>query len=450
MRDPVPSRTGLPLPLIVAAAALVLLTAVCFGLIAYCSATPAWNMHPYNISGLDEYFPDLLLFQRRFDFFHTRQFFTYTGATPFMYPAPDAVVYKVFYTLAGSEAVPCFITCAVLVYVVTGAAFVRSLARRGVPLVSAALLTLAVLLCSYPVWFEIKQANLEIAVWVLIAAGLASFLSNRGYLAAVCFCLAGSMKLYPVIFLGLLLQRRQWKQAAAGLGVFLVATVASVWLLCPDLLYCWHGIAHGVDQFHDLYILRLRIETTFDHSLFVLFKYHMRPVLEPWRVTQVLNRYMIVVGVLGVVLFFVRIRLLPVLNQILALTIASILLPPTSFEYTLQHMLVPFALFALLLVDATRKRVTLPAWRAFLLCFVILLAPIPELIHNTLRLDGRVKALTLLALFLLSVAVPLQLPGKGESTNQETPEDFIAPWEYAEPSTLPGGARRLAGQPASW
>ena len=65
--------------------------------------------------------------------------------------------------------------------------------------------------------------------------------------------------------------------------------------------------------------------------------------------------YVITAGVLGVAAYFMRIRRLPMLNQMLALTVCAVLLPPLSMDYTLLHLLIPFGLlcvYAVLNPDA--------------------------------------------------------------------------------------------------
>ena len=104
----------------------------------------------------------------------------------------------------------------------------------------------AVLLCSYPLWFAAKQANMEIVIWVFLAAGLACLLKGRGYSAAGCFGIAASMKIYPIIYLGLLLVRRQYREVIFGAVTAAVVTLASLWAVYPNLLVSSRRISAGV------------------------------------------------------------------------------------------------------------------------------------------------------------------------------------------------------------
>ncbi len=386
--------------------ALLALANICAVLV--CGAIPALDHPPYNSVWLQEYYPDLLLFKSRFQFFHSQTFFTYTGSTPFMYPAPNAVLYEVFYQLFGRHPVISFLLLGVASYTVAGCLFAKALIRHRVSPLLAAGFTVVVLLCCYPIGFELKQANIELAIWVLTAGGIAFFVAGKNYSAATCFAIAASMKIYPVIFFGLLLRRGKYKQIAFGAVAIVLITVVSLWLVCPSIPVASRGISSGLELFRTSYMLHVRLESGVDHSLFGLIKSLWRPTPDTAQLAIALRIYLASVALLGVGLFFFRIWHLPLVNQVLCLVIASILLPPTSFEYTLQHLLIPFAMFVFyLLADA--------AWRhqqrlilAYLTCFVIVLGAIPQIIHHNRRWEGPVKAVVLLVLFILALAKPVR------------------------------------------
>ena len=430
MRKASVAKIALPWNLNFFAMALLFLAALCFFVVLFCRTEPSLNVDPFNLPWFGEYYPDLLKLKPRFAFFHSREFFTVPGAT-YLYPAPNAVIYKLFFLVSGSHPIKWFFGLCLSAYAFAGALYSRALMRRGVPLPEGAAFTIFTLLCCYPIWFELKQANIEIVTWILISSGIALFVSGRSYGAAICFCLAGSMKVYPLIFLGLLLERKQGRQILAGLATFGLVTLVSTWLLCPDFTYSWRRVQTGVDLFREQYMLRYRYETAMDHSLFATAKSFWHPLPAAPTLAPVLTAYVALSAMAGIVLWFTRIRRQPVFNQILALTIASILLPPTSFVYTLQHLLAPLALFTLLLVDAARLGIRLPQSKAYLTGFLLLLAPIPEFINRGARLDGRMKSLLLLFLFVLSLLKSVSLGTPTNSTETSTG----GWWEFS--STVP-------------
>ncbi len=384
---------------------LIALMLTCFILNLLCG-TFLHLYEPYATPLFTEYFPDFVLLKPRFQHFHTPEFFTFPGVTPFMYPAPVAVVYEMFY-LVPAHPLRTFLLFGLAAFVAAGILFGRLLRQRGVRPVDAFIFPFVVLLCSYPFWFAGKQANMEIVIWVIVAAGLALFLNGRGYSAATCFGFAASMKIYPIIYLGLLLVRRQYRQVIVGVLTATLATVASLWAVYPRLLVSSQRISAGVEQFRFLYMLHVRPEIGADHSLFAVFKLALPTLPPPRDLGKILSIYLAVAAIGGLVLFVFRIRKLPVLNQVLCLVIASILFPPTSFEYTLLHLFDPFAMYVLLIVTYRREGRRVPGLKFLLPCFAVLLGFIPELIRHHVSFGGQVKSVLLLALFVYALFQPL-------------------------------------------
>jgi len=113
----------------------------------------------------------------------------------------------------------------------------RSLVRRGLAPRSTIKFLLATYFLSFPFWFEVHQANLEFVVWIVIIVGLWAFWTDRSYLAAAMFGVAISMKIFPFMYLGLLVARKEFRQAVFALFVTGATTITSLWLVCPDIRY---------------------------------------------------------------------------------------------------------------------------------------------------------------------------------------------------------------------
>ncbi len=390
------------------AALLTGLMSICF--FVEIIARRIYQLHyaPYWEPLFEEYFPDFVAFRGRFQFFHSDHFFHYSSNLPFMYPAPVAVVYKAFYLLP-AHSLFTFLFLGASAFLLASLWLTRHLLKRGVPIGDALAFPLIVILCSYPVWFALKQANMEIVIWAIVATGLELFLRGKGYSAAACFGVAAAMKVFPFVYLGLFLSRKQFKQIGLAFLVLVATTLVSLWLVDPDVHSSWTNISTGLNLFRFLYMLHIRPEIGADHSLFALIKLLIRPVPTTARLDHLLPIYLATAALAGTALFFSRIIRLPLLNQILCLTVASILLPPTSFEYTLLHLLLPFALFVLLAIDASRTGEISMVLKVVLGCFGILLAFIPELIHHGLSFGGQVKCLVLLVLFAIALWRPFDL-----------------------------------------
>jgi len=384
------------------------------GLTLLCAAVELWCSrvlhlaYPYTwpLMPRDDPFLDFALYEDRFALFHSRAFFTYTGPD-YYYPAPMAVAHQLFFSFPDSTDVYLiFLAAAFLV----GLFLVgKSLVGRGVALRSVAPFLLAVAACSYPFWFDFEQANVEWIVCVLVVAGIWTFLRGRGYSAAVCFGLAGSMKIYPFLFVALLISRRQYRQAAAAAGVCAMSTIVSLWLVCPDMAVSWRGTQDGLTKFKQWYMLRFE-QVGFDHSLFAIFKAawlaHSSTLLSEKTLAVMLGLYVSAMAFAGIILYFDRIRRLPIVNQVICLSVLSILLPPVSYDYTLLHMYAPWALLVFLAVEAKERRVA--GLGGALVCFAILFAPETEFIYRQRSFGGQIKAVTLIA--LLAIALRRRFP----------------------------------------
>jgi hypothetical protein len=354
-------------------------------------------------------FPDLMYFYPRFRYLHTELFFTSTDVFPFMYPASAVVPYVFFYAFA-PHIVAAYLSFALGSLITAAALFARALSQRGIKLIVAVGLITSGLVCCYPVWFALSQANLEIVVWVVITSGIALFLAGRGYGAAVCFALAACLKIYPALFLVLLLLRRQHRQVAVGVVAGISFSIGALLFVGPTFAEASNGIKHGLNLFKVLYMLRVRNETGLDHSLFALFK---RIVWQHQTTSQraavELKLYLILMSLLTLGLLVRRVWRQPVINQIVFCTIVCVLFPPTSFEYTLLEILTVFGLLTLLAVDAQLAGQRIPGLTAILFCCAATLTFLPELIHHETEFGGQIKCLLLIALLILTLRYPLQI-----------------------------------------
>jgi hypothetical protein len=118
--------------------------------------------------------------------------------------------------------------------------------------------------------------------------------------------------------------------------------------------------------------------------------------------------YLAVAAVSGVALYFLRIRHLPIINQVLCLCIASILLPPVSYEYTLLHLYVAFGLLALFAQKMWSARVQIPGISAAMCCLAILVSPLSEVIYHMERFGGQIKAIVLVVLMIIALKYPFE------------------------------------------
>jgi len=315
-----------------------------------------YKLHfPYGIGMLygDSLWGDLLVFRPGFLHFRTPQFWD-SFEYPFTYPAPLAVVLGLLFRFAH----PVRIYLAIELAAIAAGAwwFVRQLTARHIAPATAWAFTLTCLAMTWPLLFLIDTANAEGFVAILLACGVFAVLRRRWWLGASLIGIAGSMKIFPLVLLGLLLAQRRYKECAAALALAAAITIASLAILGPSILEAQRHIDVGLALIKHMYLFTMKPDAAaLDHSLWVAVRYaavYIDRLLHPGapRTATVLavslRLYLVTSALAGTALYFAKIRKIPLLNMLLALTICAVLLPPLSLEYTLVHLLLPFAVWA--------------------------------------------------------------------------------------------------------
>lgn len=362
--------------------------------------------YPYTFPTLPfDNFDDFVCFDERLKHFHSPEFFSPALGTPFAYPAPMALVYRAFY-LPHHHHLSIFLLITAACVLSLAGILGRAMMRRGVSPRTTWLFLLSTLCVSYPLWFEFLLGNLEICCFLVVAAGMIAFIRERFYLASCIFAVAASLKIFPFVYLALLLSKKKYRELAFGVAVAVALNIFSLWALCPPITVAYRGLEAGFNSFRIHYALAFRpMETGFDHSLFGFIKrvaalfhvYAMPP--------HVLTDYLVATSVFGLALYFVRIRKLPFLNQALCLCVVSILLPPTSHDYTLLHLYVPWGLMVLYAIDRWKAGQSVEGLKWVFVCFAILVSAESELIFHW-GFSGQVKAIALAVLLVIALRKP--------------------------------------------
>ena len=355
------------------------------------------------------HFIDLVCFISRFQHVHRLDFFSEATSfgQRFMYPAPVALLYESFYA-SGWHLVRLFFLGTMIPVLALGVILGREMVRRGIGPGTTLLFLSSAAFFSYPFWFEYLLGNMEICIFLIVAFGIVAFLRQHFVLAATLIGVAASMKIFPFVYFALFLSRRKYKELALGVFAAAVTTLASLWLVCPSLPIAYRGVRSGLAAFQRLYILQfLPVETGFDHSIFgfikLIFFHFYRATTIP---SHLLTGYLAFASVTGLALYFFRIRFLPLLNQVLCLSIASILLPPTSHDYTLLHLYVPWGLMVLFAIDQARANRSMDRLMSVFICFAILMSAESELIYEMKGHSGQLKAIVLVVLLYIGLKYP--------------------------------------------
>ena len=385
-------------------------TGGCLAAELFCRFILHWGFpYTYPFVPFGAIFCDFHDYCSKFFLFHSRAFYGY-GAI-LTYPAPTVAVFKIFLPYSTLQqhyrvATLSFIAFLVLSSLVMLGFFYRALVARGLSRRSAALYCGGVYLLSFPMWFEFHQGNIEVIVWIILSIGIWAHWTSRSWLASVCFGTAAAMKLFPAILLGLLLAKKQYRQLALALVVAGAVTLAGLWLVCPDIAFSWHQTNAAILFMRDNQMLT-PARSNFNHTLWTLLRTFLPPTISPAHLGRLLKIYMASAAIAGGALYFLRIVRLTVVNQILCLSIASILFPPISHDYTLIHLYAPFALITFVALQQGDRPSR--AFQVALALFAFVLSFQQEFIVHGTRLGGVMRAVALLALFILSVTCPFEL-----------------------------------------
>lgn len=325
----------------------------------------------------------------------------------FPYPLPSLYFYLLFIRLFPHPTLA-FLLFALSTFVTVTLTFWVYLYRRTRASNLALSAVWITLLLGFPAQFMLDRANIEVSLWLLIAAGLTSFVQRRNYLAAFFFAVAACMKLYPAIFFLLFIPRRQYKAASLGACLTAIFTLAAFAATGPSIPAAFHDMSGGAEYFHVLIMTAHYGILRFDHSVFglekqILFRWllHTNPALwnSPVLTPKSLRVYSILAPLVFAAIYLFRLRRLPLLNQFCTLTLCALTLPYVSNDYTLIHL---YLVFAVLLtyfikeadsIDFGFWKLRLPFAMA---CFAIIFAPLAMLAGHLYM--GQIRCLLLLAL----------------------------------------------------
>lgn len=365
--------------------------------------------HPYGVTLFWDGFvgSDFSVFGERSQHFGTPGYwdeFQY----PFTYPAPVAMVFAILFHLP--YPLKAYWLICVLGLLEWASWLARGLTLCGVAGKQAAVFVVLVVVASWPVVLLLNTANIEGLLAIVLAVGVYAVLRDRFWLGATLIGLATAMKLYPFILLALLISRRRYREFAWGIAVAATTTLASLAAVGPSILGAQRHIADGLRFINEAFILSTQPDAlNYSHSLFSVLKFALAlgartlgTHVSDGLLNDALRIYMVASAVAGIALYFSVIRKLPMLNQLLALMVCAVLLPPLSADYTLVELLLPFGLLCLFAVESQRSDLS-----AIFGCFVVLFGWETFLtLHYAFDRPARCVALVVLLILVLRSPMP--------------------------------------------
>ena len=380
---------------------------------------PTRSRYPMLLPFLDDGNPffDFWIFNYRFTHLHTPRFFA-PSEFHFSYFAAGVPLYSAFYQYGIEVALDLYFALCSGTMVVAAVLFGRALVQAGLRVRCAVLLMVVSLVCAFPAIFAFERGNLELLLAAGVTCGVWAFCTGRRAckagprtlgagpraLAAVTWGVFGAVKLYPLLLAGLFLARLRW----IGYLLLTLATAAVVTLLSlvwigPSFAMARAGLQNGTAQFLADYTLALRA-TEWDHSLFAVVKVYA--VDHGYALAPLLMPYFLIAGVTMLLVYCLRLRRLPLANQIVALSVCMVLLPPTSFEYTLTEMYGAWGVLVWLAVRSAAESREVAGLRAALGLLAVLFSPLRLVMWHGVSYGGQLQCVLLVALLGIALRQP--------------------------------------------
>ena len=361
-----------------------------------------------------------------------------SGAYP--YPVPSIYAY-LFFLRSFSRPLVAYLIFALLSFLIPTCLLSLHVKRTGAGWLPQIALWIT-LFFGFPLMFLLDRGNIEAVLWVFVLIGIVAYTRNRLFASVISWAIAAAMKITPGLFLVLFLARRKYwtfTLALAATATFSVLALASVG---PTIRQAALDSSKSAPLLRNDYILR-RFYTNFDESIFGATKqivslydyvhrtnYRRFPQILPG-MENALRVYSLLAPIGALLLYWFRLRHLPLLNQFIAYVVLSILLPQVSYEYKLVYVYLVWGVFLMfLLTDVVTDRVKIPARaiRVILLSCAVIFVPLTylELTNkrgNSFGVGGQVKMVFLILILLTVLRTPmpsslfgdLQLPARSDT-----------------------------------
>jgi hypothetical protein len=400
--------TPRPLPRILrmfwAASALFFVAMIVVGYIRYRMGFPPSHYNPLGGARYE----DLTEYLRTYRLLHTTAFFGNPDTPPVAYPPFGAVMYAFDYCFPSPIG---FYLATAFVWLTAGIwAVRRALIKNGMSAVTATLFPLTVVLASFPIAGLLQRGNIEIFLWIFAACGTWAYVREKDDAAAVLWGLAAAMKLYPIIFLALLLPRRRYRAFAVGVGTFVTASVVSMWWLGPSFAVVWKGSLRNVFGYQGVRVAQWNLhEIAANHSAFGLAK--LVAMVTGFPLSRLTLPYYALGAMVFAFAFFKRLWKMPMANQLLAVSAFMLLLPPVSYFYTLVHLYAPWLVLVFVAIRADKAGVRIPGLQTTVLLSAPIFASFMLFTYpKVILFGGLIQAFMLIFLFLCALTFPFVEP----------------------------------------
>jgi hypothetical protein len=202
-------------------------------------------------------------------------------------------------------------------------------------------------LLSYPFLFTADRANLEWVVFLLLYLFITCYTQERRFLSSLFLALAISLKIFPAVFLVLLLVRRRYRETVLTLGLTAVFSLLGFLLFDGGFAANWQRFFLSMGSYGELYVVD-GFGWQFGHSLYGAIKFLMSLVSshDVTRSHLLLEIYSGSAALIFLALWFQLSRWQGRFwKQALLVVLAMNLLPQVSPDYKMLHIFIPLFLF---------------------------------------------------------------------------------------------------------
>jgi hypothetical protein len=216
------------------------------------------------------------------------------------------------------------------------------------------LLFIAILI-SYPVLFSIDRLNLELYLFIFIFLFIYFYKKNQYIIAVTFLSLAICMKLYPILFLLILLKKKAYKPIIFTIILCVFITLVSLSLFKGGILINVNKLLFNLNDFNNDYEglsgiqHNLSIYGVIKIGMLFIYKYLFN--YENNIINDLVNSNLKIPYLSFVFIYFTTISTYIILiekifwKKIFLIISMFILLPHVSFDYKLLYIIIPIVLF---------------------------------------------------------------------------------------------------------
>jgi hypothetical protein len=314
---------------------------------------------------------------------------TFLYPNPYPYPAASFYVF-IFFVRLFPNPLAAYLTFVLLAFF-TATGFLSLHVHRLTPRKLPQVAVWATLLLNFPLMFLLDRGNIEAVIWVFILLGIVAYTRNRFQISAIVWAVAASMKIFPGLLFVLFLVKRKYAMFALAVAATVAFAVLALAGIGPTIREAAADSAKSAPFLTNTYIVA-RMAPEFDHSLLagtkqVIHVYDFlferssvgldpnqaatrRTTREQRIFKKMLPLYTFLIPLGAFLLYWFRLRHMPILNQFITYMILCILLPYVSGDYTLVHVSLVWGAFLLfLLKDVATGAVAIPGKAIVIMLF---------------------------------------------------------------------------------